>query len=179
MAHTFNSALANLSPSTRALKHAGADPTTGPIGSHGFVELVRNGAIAGVAGGLAEIAWVSLYAVLTGADSSAVASGVTAATIGGSTAAPVTAGIVIHIFLAVALGMALAFVLRSYWMRNSLSSYIAAILVLAGVWAVNFLIVLPQLSPGFLELLPYKATLASKLWFALAATWAFRRLRSA
>jgi hypothetical protein len=181
MVGTFHSALTNASSFTRALEQAGADPDRRLQGfsSNRCVELIRNGAIAGIAGGLAEIACVSLYAVLSGADAGAVARGVTAAVIGGSTAAPVTAGIVIHMSLAVVLGVALVLVLRSYCLRSSLASYVAAIIVLTGVWAVNFLIVLPQLSPDFLGLLPYEATLVSKLWFALAAAWTFRRLRSA
>jgi hypothetical protein len=137
------------------------------------------GAIAGIAGGLAEIAWVSFYAAFTGGDAGAVARGVTAAVIGGTTDIPVTIGTIIHMSLALVLGIALAFALRPYWLRRGLGGYGATVMALAGVWAVNFLIVLPYLSPGFLALLPYQATFASKILFGLAAAWTFRRLVAA
>ena len=44
-----------------------------------------------------------------------------------------------------------------------------ASLMLAAVWAVNFLVVLPVLSPDFVTLLAYPVTLISKLMFGLAA----------
>ena len=38
---------------------------------------------------------------------------------------------------------------------------------LAGIWALNFLLVLPVLNPRFVTLMPYAATLASKALFGL------------
>ena len=40
---------------------------------------------------------------------------------------------------------------------------------LASIWAINFFVVLPFVSPAFVHLLPYGVTLASKLGFGLAA----------
>ena len=45
----------------------------------GALETVRRGIIAGMGGGLAEIAWVTLYAGATGANPATVARGVTTA----------------------------------------------------------------------------------------------------
>ena len=42
-------------------------------------ETVRQGFVAGAAGGLAEIAWVALYAGVTGGDAAILAQGVTSA----------------------------------------------------------------------------------------------------
>jgi hypothetical protein len=137
--------------------------------------LARHGLIAGLAGGLAEVAWISLYAASVEADAAAVARGVSASVISDPTAAPVALGLAIHMALAAALGIALAIVLRPVWLRGGLGSYGAALAALFGVWSVNFLIVLPQLSPDFLTLLPYQVTLASKLLFGIAAAWAFQR----
>lgn len=137
--------------------------------------LVRHGLIAGLAGGLAEVAWISLYAVSAEADAAAVARGVSAALISDPAAAPVALGLAIHMVLAAALGIALAIVLRPVWLRGGLGSYGAALAALVGVWSINFLIVLPQLSPEFLTLLPHQVTLASKLLFGLAAAWVFQR----
>jgi hypothetical protein len=47
---------------------------------------------------------------------------------------------------------------------------------LAAVWAINFFIVLPVISPGFVHLLPYAITLASKLAFGVAAAAASQLL---
>ena len=41
--------------------------------------IMRTGAFAGIAGGLAEIAWVTLYAGMTGTDPAVLARGVTTA----------------------------------------------------------------------------------------------------
>ncbi len=40
---------------------------------------------------------------------------------------------------------------------------------LAGVWAINFFVVLPIVSPAFTHLVPYAVSLASKLLFGVAA----------
>ena len=136
------------------------------------------GVIAGAAGGLAEIAWVSAYAAATGADAAALARGVTIAA--GTNAmlpnAPVLAGIAIHMVLAIALGLALA----SAWQalaRHRLggsSLFLLVVAALAGVWAMNFLIVLPLLSPAFVQLIPYPVSLVSKLLFGVAAAETLR-----
>jgi hypothetical protein len=40
---------------------------------------------------------------------------------------------------------------------------------LAGVWAVNFFVVLPLVSPAFVHIVPYAVSLTSKLLFGVAA----------
>jgi hypothetical protein len=47
-------------------------------------------------------------------------------------------------------------------------------LSLGVVWAINFFVVLPVISPGFVHLLPLAVSLASKLAFGLAAAFACR-----
>ena len=146
--------------------------------SANLASTIRYGVIAGAMGGLAEIAWVSAYAVATGAEAAALARGVTIAV--GANAmlpnAPVLAGIAIHMALAIALGMALA----SAWQtlaRHRLggsSLFLLVVAALAGVWAMNFLIVLPLLSPDFVHLIPYSVSLVSKLLFGVAAAETLR-----
>ena len=135
---------------------------------------IRLGVIAGAAGGLAEIAWVSGYAAATGADAAALARGVTTAAgaIALTPDAPVLAGIAIHMVLAIGLGLALASAWQAIARRYRLASsslFLLAMTALAGVWMMNFLIVLPILSPGFVHLLPYPVSLVSKLLFGVAA----------
>ena len=91
-------------------------------------ETVRQGFVAGVAGGFAEIAWVALYAGITGGDAAMLAKGVTSAA--GVSAllpsSPVMLGIIVHMSLAVIVGLLLAFAwreLRVQWpsLRSPLS----------------------------------------------------------
>ena len=140
---------------------------------------IRQGIIAGVAGGVAEIAWVILYAGVTGADPATLARGVTTAAGMSSlvSAAPAALGVTVHMTLAVALGIALSFGWRALSshrleMRSPFPFMLAA---LVSVWAVNFFVVLPIISPAFIHLAPYPVSLMSKVLFGLAAAEALRR----
>jgi hypothetical protein len=144
-----------------------------------LLETIRHGVVAGAAGGLAEIAWVTLYAGATGADPSALARAVTTAA-GVSAlfpAAPVAVGVTVHMALAVTLGIALSFGWRALSSHRAeiASPFPFMLAALVGVWAVNFLVVLPFLSPAFIHLVPYSVSLVSKVLFGLAAAEAFRR----
>ena len=138
----------------------------------------RLGAIAGAAGGLAEIAWVTSYAGITGDSAAVLARGVTTAS-GVSSLFPadaVTVGVTVHMTIAVALGIALAFAWRSITSRRTLTIGLFPLMTaaLAGVWAINFFVVLPVVSPAFVSLVPYSVSLVSKLLFGLAAAGVFR-----
>jgi len=144
-----------------------------------LLEIIRHGVVAGVAGGLAEIAWVTLYAAATGADPATLARGVTTAAGVGALfpSAPVALGVTVHMLLAAVLGIALSFgwqALSSHRSNNARPfQFILAALV--GVWAVNFFVLLPGISPAFIHLVPYPVSLVSKVLFGLAAAEAFRR----
>lgn len=142
------------------------------------LETLRHGLVAGTGGGLAEIAWLTVYAGATGGNPALLARGVTTAA-GVSAllpASPVALGIAVHMTLAVALGIAFACTwraLREY--RPALSNpYPFMLAALAGVWAINFFVVLPVVSPGFVHMVPYAVSLTSKLLFGLAAAAAIR-----
>jgi hypothetical protein len=141
------------------------------------LETIRHGAIAGAAGGLAEIAWVTLYAGTTGGNATILARGVTTAS--GVSAllptVPVELGVAIHMALAVMLGVALALAWRAANRRGSANPYPLVLAALAGVWAVNFFVVLPIVSPAFIHMVPYTVSLTSKLLFGLAAAEVLRR----
>ncbi len=147
------------------------------------LETIRQGAIAGAAGGLAEIAWITLYAAATGGNASTLARGVTTAA-GASALLPADAvalGVAVHMTIAVALGVALAFVWRSLTSRGTPkhSVFPCMIAMLAGIWAINFFVVLPIVSPAFVSLVPYSVSMVSKLQFGLAAASAFYLLAPA
>jgi len=140
---------------------------------------IRHGIVAGVTGGLAEVVWVTLYAEATGGNVAILARGVTTAA-GVSAllpAFPVVLGVAVHMALAMMLGVALAFSWRAFTTNRggSASPYPFMLAALAGVWAINFFVVLPFISRGFIHLVPYAVSLASKLLFGLAAAEAFRR----
>ena len=143
------------------------------------LETTRHGVVAGVAGGLAEIAWVTLYAGATSADPATVASGVTTAA-GLSAlfpAAPVAVGVTVHMALAVTLGIALSFGWRalSSHCLDAVGPFPFVLAALVGIWAVNFFAVLPIINPAFIHLTPYPLSLMSKVLFGLAAAEALRR----
>ncbi|MDB5580682.1 MAG: hypothetical protein JWR80_5858 [Bradyrhizobium sp.] len=140
-------------------------------------ETLRLGAIAGAAGGLAEIAWITLYAT-TGGNAASLARGVTTAA-GASALFPadaVSTGVAVHMTIAVALGVALAFVWRSMQAYRTTTNGVFPFMLaaLTGVWAINFFVVLPIISPAFVSLVPYSVSLVSKLLFGLAAAGVFR-----
>jgi len=144
------------------------------------IEIVRLGVIAGAAGGLAEMAWITLYAGATGANPATLARGVTTAA--GVNAlfptAPVTLGVTVHMVIAVTLGIALAFIWRmlSSHRSESINPFPFMIAALLGVWTINFFVVLPIVSPAFIHLVPYSISLISKGLFGLAAAVVFRLL---
>ncbi|MBI2717673.1 MAG: hypothetical protein HY245_01285 [Rhizobiales bacterium] len=134
--------------------------------------IVATGALAGLAGGLAEVAWIWVYGKLGYIDAGSVARGVSEALGVETVADPILFGIGVHMALAVALGIALAHAIQPLLARagtGHLLVYASVISALAVVWAVNFLIVLPILSPGFIGLVPYAAGFLSKILFGVAA----------
>ena len=130
---------------------------------------LRTGLIIGIAGGLAEIVVVSLYSAATGGNPAIVARHVASA-IGLEGASAVT-GVLVHMGLAVVLGIALCAVLQILKARLARDAAIFSFMIgsLAVVWVVNFFVVLPAVSPNFVHLLPYAVTLVSKLAFGIAA----------
>jgi hypothetical protein len=140
------------------------------------------GALAGLAGGAIELAWIALFQQLTGAEAATVARGVTATLMPGyaSGSAAVPLGIALHMSLALVLGLVLAYFVARALPRIAGTAFepLAVVLMLVGVWAVNFLVVLPAIKPDFVHIVPLGASLASKTLFGLAAAlvfWTARR----
>jgi hypothetical protein len=133
------------------------------------------GLLIGLAGGLAEILVVSLYSALTGGDAAMVARQVASAV--GLDGASAAAGLAVHMGLALALGVVLSAMVQSLTAWSDRAIWAFTMGSLAAVWAINFFIVLPAVSPGFVHLLPYAITLASKLAFGVAAAAALQLLR--
>jgi hypothetical protein len=126
------------------------------------------GALAGLAGGVAEVVWILIYSAATGSDAALVARGVTD-TVGIGSMPPIAGGVAIHMSLAAILGMAVAAALRPMHRVSAASLYAAVMVALAAVWVVNFLVVLPLINPQFVGILPMGVSFASKLLFGVAA----------
>jgi hypothetical protein len=137
---------------------------------------LRTGLCIGVAGGLAELGVVWLYSALTGGDAAMIARRV--ATAIGLNGASAATGVTIHLVIAAVLGVALNAVVQTMAGRPARDRVVFPFMLgsLSIVWAINFFVVLPLVSPGFVLLLPYAVTLASKLAFGLAAAATLRVL---
>lgn len=127
---------------------------------------------AGLAGGLAEIAWVGLYSMFTPLSGAEVAREVTASVFPGLVALPSAAllGVAIHFLLSLLLAAGFVFATaRLFTPRwRTAGAFTSALVALALVWAVNFFVVLPAINPMFIGLMPYTVTLISKLLFGVA-----------
>ena len=137
-------------------------------------------ALGGLAGGTAEVLWVTLYATATGISATEVARQFTAslwAEAANWSTAPAL-GIAIHMALALVLAALCApLLLRIARHAPPAAITILGVGALTLVWAVNFFLVLPTLNPAFVGLMPYAATLVSKMLFGYAMASVLRRAR--
>ena len=134
--------------------------------------------LAGIAGGLAEIAWVSSYAALGPVSSAQVAREVTSTVLGSGAGALAPAlGILIHMVLAIAVAAGFAALLWRHVERRfgGAGVMVASLATLLAIWTVNFYVVLPAINPAFVALMPLSVTLMSKALFGLAMGLALNR----
>lgn len=136
------------------------------------------GTIAGLAGGAAEIGWIALYQSLTGHDAALVARGVTVSVLPnlGDASHAVALGIVIHMVLALMIGLAFAIAIPRVLPRvaGTIAEPLLVVAGLVAIWAMNFFVLLPVINPDFVTIVPYGASLTSKVLFGLAAAITFR-----
>jgi hypothetical protein len=146
------------------------------------------GCLVGVAGGLAEILWIAVYGALSGSEIGEVARSISAVAstlvpVAALITEPVASGMGVHMVAAIGLGIALAFAWRAlsaHW-ASAANGSAFMLLALTIVWGINFFVVLPLISPyfvdlhrTFVEVIPYPASLFSKLMFGLAAAAVLR-----
>lgn len=140
---------------------------------------VKYGVLAGIAGGTAEIVWISATSILANISATNVAYGVVASV--GLGIAPSTlsvlVGVAIHMAVAVALGIAVSVACFALFGRTlqGAALYGLVVMALVGDWAFNFLVLLPLINPAFVEAVPYPISFLSKLLFGLAAAEVLRR----
>jgi hypothetical protein len=136
--------------------------------------------IAGLAGGMMEVLWVSLYSSFSSVSTAEISRQVTASLFPfatDSSIAPVL-GIVIHLLLS--FGLALLFitiVLKPVFARYGKPGImISSVITLALVWKINFFIVLPLLNPSFIGLMPLLVTFISKFLFGAVMGWTLMKV---
>jgi len=143
-----------------------------PVNLHGRLLPVI---VAGLAGGLIEIAWITFYSSLSSTSAVEVAGQITATVMNvdaGGGLSPAL-GVVIHLFLSIVLATAFVLALYGPIVRRfgATGIFISGLSTLAAVWAVNFFVLLPILNPRFPLLMPYAVTFTSKLLFGAAMSW--------
>jgi len=147
-------------------------------GFFGTSKLWLTGTIAGLAGGVAEVSWIAIYANLSGSEAATVARGITQ-TVFPLLVTPHTAvllGIAIHMALAISLGIAISVLVRTHLAPGLPAIFEPVVVVglLVAIWGVNFLLILPAINPAFVTLVPYTTSLISKILFGAAAALVFR-----
>ena len=127
--------------------------------------------LAGFAGGLAEVLWVSLYAALSPLQGWDVAREIAASVLGASIGASLApaVGLLIHFALSAVVALAFVTLLQAPPMRRlrPAGAVVGALAMLAAIWAMNFFVLLPVLNPAFVALLPLSVSFASKMLFGL------------
>lgn len=146
-----------------------------------IAQIAKIGVLLGLAGGAAEIVWIAFYGSLAGSDAAEVARAVSAAVawlLPGIplSVAPVISGIVVHMILAVGVGIVLAVVWRELTARRPvpINEYTFMVGALTIIWMFNFFVLLPLFSPTFVDIVPYPISLMSKVLFGLAGAIALR-----
>lgn len=137
-------------------------------------------ALAGLAGGVAEIVWIAAYCTLAPLAGREVLRDIAATVLPATAASPFAPvlGMAIHLGLAVFVAIAFGHIVwrRYARSRGTMTVLVASVLLLAAIWSFNFFVLLPALNPAFATLMPYEVTLVSKLLFGLAMGTSFARL---
>ncbi len=128
--------------------------------------------LAGLAGGLVEMLWITAYSSATTVDGARVALEVTASFWPAAMEwvyAPAL-GVIIHLVLSIMLAAMLIPLLSRIPVKYAGAGFMisSAMLLLAMVWVANFHIILPLVNPAFVTLIPLGVTLISKLLFGVA-----------
>lgn len=132
--------------------------------------LALTGVFAGLAGGLVEVIWIGLYSGVSGTSGLDVARHIADTVFPGVLHLPGAAalGLAIHFGLSAVLGLLLVGPLRRAALRRLSVLFPICFGIFGLIWSVNFMLVLPMISPTFPALLPVWVTLVSKLLFGAA-----------
>lgn len=126
--------------------------------------------IAGLAAGLAEVVWVMFYGALASVDSRRVGREVIATVYPGLAAEPIApyAGMALHFALSIAIAWVFYLLLANLFSGPRRSQVLlVSVCGLAGIWAMNFFWILPNLNPAMADAVPKVVSLVSKLSFGI------------
>jgi len=142
------------------------------------------GAIAGLAGGLAEVVFMGAYSAATGMSSAEILKLITLTFFESSIAfGPngLWAGLLIHFVLSLAIGLSFGAFARIA-LKGSFSYSKALVwgsLALTAIWACNFFVILPVYNAAFIELVHPAPAFFSKLSFGIVLALGVRLACSA
>lgn len=135
---------------------------------------LRAGAVAGLAGGLAEVVFMAVYSQAVGMSGPTILSLITATFLPAAFAFGQLGafdGLMIHFMLSIIIGV--SFGALQYFLHNNRASVsyplVAAVgaAMLIGIWAFNFFVLLPRINPAFVAYVPLGPSFVSKLSFGL------------
>lgn len=130
---------------------------------------------AGLAGGFAEVVFMSVYGSLAGMSGEGLLSLITYTFFGAAFSfGPFGAvsGLVIHLFLSAGIGVFFGASMYAMHRGADRASYgrvaVSGVVALTGIWAFNFFVLLPQINPQFVSFVPLTAAFFSKLMFGVS-----------
>jgi len=128
--------------------------------------------LSGFAGGLTEVLWIIVISLLLDVHGADIAREVTASVLPNlrNESYAIALGIAIHLALSVVLAAAYIWSIGTMTDKRMgiAGQLITGMSVLALVWAVNFLLILPQVNPIFSDHISYGLSLISKMLFGLS-----------
>jgi len=146
----------------------------GSDGKRSMGAWVKAGCVAGFAGGLAEVLVMAAYSGASGLSGVTILSLITATFLPASFAfggLGAFDGLVIHLALSVAIGAGFGIFQYLIHKNRAVVSYsfvlVTGALMLAGIWAFNFFVLLPEINPAFVAYVPLAPSFVSKLSFGI------------
>lgn len=135
---------------------------------------LKAGAVAGLAGGLAEVVFMGVYSQAGGISGATILSLITATFLPAAFAFGQLGafdGLMIHFILSIIIGV--SFGVLQYFLHNNRTSVsyplvaVSGAAMLIGIWAFNFFVLLPRINPAFVAYVPLGPSFVSKLSFGL------------
>lgn len=136
---------------------------------------LKGGVVGGLAGGLAEIVFMGAYCLASGKSGASILSLITFTfSDRGFAFGPLgaSAGVLIHFALSVLIGVlfsiAMFLIDNNTDKESATRTVVSGAILLTGIWAFNFFILLPNINPEFVALVPAKVAFFSKFLFGLS-----------